>query len=82
MEAQYGKLPTEVADPFPSIYDRAEVSYRQGVWRANATIEQYHTTTEGRGYLDLSQAMIGYKKKKWDVKLGNFYEGAARRLGF
>lgn len=74
LETQYGKLPREIADPFPSIYDRAEISYRQKAWRAEATIEQYRTTFDDRGYLDFSQFRLGYKKKKWDIKVGNVYE--------
>jgi len=74
MEAQYGKLPTETADAFPSIYDRAEISYKKKGWRANITLEEYQTTISERGFVDLSQASVGYKKKKWDIKVGNFYE--------
>jgi len=74
LETQYGKLPREVADPFPTLYDRAEISYRQKAWRAEATIEQFHSTFDGRGYFDLSQFRLGYKKKKWDIKVGNIYE--------
>lgn len=74
LEGQFGKLPQETVDAFPSVYDRAEISYKNKGWRANATIEQYHTTFDGRSYIDLSQAHIGYKKKRWTIKLGNFYE--------
>lgn len=73
-EGQYGKLPSESVDPFPSIYDRLQLNYRKNGIHIGSTIEQYHTTFDGREYLDLSQFSVNYKKKKWDVKLGNFYE--------
>lgn len=79
-EVQYGKLPDESADPFPSFYDRAEFSFRKKGFSIGATTEQYHTTFDGRSYFDLSQLTLGYKKKKWDIKLGNFYETLGRGL--
>ncbi len=80
LETQIGKLPNETADIFPSFYDRTEIDYRKKGFSVNATIEQYHTTFDGRGYLDLSQLAVGYKKKKWEFKLGNFYETLGRGL--
>ena len=80
MEGQFGKLPDESADPFPSIYDRLEVDYRKKGFSVSTTIEQYHTTFNGRSYFDLSQLTLGYKKKKWDIKLGNFYETLGRGI--
>ncbi|MFT6809887.1 MAG: hypothetical protein ACJA01_003129 [Saprospiraceae bacterium] len=79
-EFQYGKLPDESADFFPSIYDRAEIDYRKKGFSISSTIEQYHTSFDGRSYFDLSQLTLGYKKKKWDIKLGNFYETLGRGL--
>ncbi len=79
-EFQYGKLPDESADPFPSFYDRAEIDYRKKGFSISTTIEQYHTTFDGRSYFDLSQVALGYKKKKWDVKVGNIYETLGRGL--
>ncbi len=79
-EFQIGKLPDESASIFPSIYDRLEVDYRKKGFSLSSTIEQYHTTFDNRGYLDLSQFTLGYKKKKWDLKVGNFYETLGRGL--
>jgi len=73
-EGQFGKLPNESADPFPSIYDRLQLSYRRNGFNISSTIEQYHTTFNERGYVDLSQFAVNYKKKQWDIKVGNFYE--------
>ncbi len=78
METQYGKLPNETADFFLSFYDRTEVDFRKKGLSVSATIEQYHTAFEGRSYTDLSQFTLGYKKKSWDFKLGNFYETLGR----
>ena len=80
LESQYGKLPDESADFFPSIYNRSEITYRKKGLNIASTIEQYHTTFDGRSYFDLSQLTVGYKKKKWDIKLGNFYETLGRGL--
>ena len=80
MEAQLGKLPNENVAIFPSVYDRLEIDYRKKGFSISSTIEQYHTTFEGRGYIDLSQLSLGYKKKGWDIKLGNFYETLGRGL--
>lgn len=74
IEVQYGKLPTESADPFPSIYDRGEISYKKKGFRAEATIEEYWTTFDDRSYLNLAQARLAYKNKTWNIQLGNFYE--------
>gem|GEM_PF-365410 len=73
-EGQFGKLPNESADPFPSIYDRLQLSYSRNGFNISSTIEQYHTTFNERGYVDLSQFAVNYKKKQWDIKVGNFYE--------
>ena len=79
-DVQYGKLPNESADPFPSFYDRTEIDFRKKGFSIGTTLEQYYTTFEGRSYFDLSQLSLGYKKKKWDIKLGNFYETLGRGI--
>ncbi len=79
-EVQFGKLPNEAADPFPSLYDRAVLNYRYGKLKASATIEQYQVKYEDRRYFDLSQLRLGYKTKHWDIKLGNFYETIGRGM--
>ncbi len=79
-EAQYGKLPDESADPFPSIYDRTEIDFRSKGFSISSTFEQYQVKYDDRRYIDLSQLTLGYKKKKWDIKLGNFYETLGRGL--
>jgi len=79
-EGQFGKLPDESADPFPSIYDRLELDYRKKGLSVSTTLEQYQTTFDGRSYFDLSQVSLGYKKKKWDIKLGNFYQTLGRGM--
>ncbi len=79
-EVQYGKLPDESSDFFPSIYDRTEIDYRKKGFSVSTTLEQYYTTKDGRSYFDLSQLALGYKKKKWDIKLGNFYETLGRGM--
>jgi len=79
-ETQYGKLPDESSDFFPSLYDRTEIVFRKKEFSIATTLEQYHTTKDGRSYFDLSQLTLSYKKKKWDIKLGNFYETLGRGL--
>ena len=78
LESQYGKLPDENADFFPSLYDRTEIEYRKKGISIGSTLEQYYTTFDDRSYFDISQLYFGYKKKKWDIKLGNFYETLGR----
>ncbi len=80
IEGQYGKLPQETVDPFPSIYDRLVIDYRQKYWNASATIEQFHTRFSGRSYVDLSQVRFQFKKNAWDIKFGNFYETLGRGM--
>ena len=80
LESQYGKLPDEASDFFPSIYDRTEISYLKKGLGVSTTLEQYHTTKEGRSYFDLSQFTLSYKKKGWNIKLGNFYETLGRGM--
>jgi len=80
LEVQIGKLPNESVEVFPSIYDRSEVNYRYKEFTLGVTLEQYHTTYENRGYLDLSQVNLNYKKKNWHLKLGNIYETLGRGL--
>lgn len=78
MEFQYGKIPTEVNDAFPSIYNRTILNYRFKKFTASTTIENYYTKFSDRNYTDLSQLSLRYKHKKWDIKLGNFYETLGR----
>ncbi len=79
-EVQFGKLPNEAADPFVSLYDRTTIDYRWNNFKLSTTIENYNSPFEGRGYLDLSQASLTYKKKKWTAKIGNYYETIGRGL--
>lgn len=78
MEAQYGKLPDEAADPFPSIYNRTILKYRLGKFRLSGTLEQYYTEIDDRTYLSPNQFSIQYKHKNWDIKLGTLYETLGR----
>ncbi len=79
-EVQFGKLPDELADPFVSWYDRLTIDYRFSAFKLSATIENYQSPYEDRNYIDLSQATLTYKKKKWTAKLGNFYETIGRGM--
>jgi len=79
-ETQFGKLPNEAADWFPSFYDRTEIDFRKKGFSISTTLEQYHTEVDGRSYFDLSQLSLGYKKKNWDIKIGNFYQTLGRGL--
>lgn len=78
LEFQYGKIPGADTSSFPSIYDRTTLSYRKSSFRAAITIEQYHSEFSDRNYMNLAQGLLQYKKKKWDIKLGNFYETLGR----
>lgn len=79
-ETQFGKLPNESADPFVSFYDRGTINYRYKKFKASATIENYSSPYENRNYIDLSQLTLSYKSKKWEAKLGNFYETLGRGM--
>jgi hypothetical protein len=79
-EVQFGKLPNESADPFVSFYDRATINYRWKSLKASATIENYTSPYDDRNYIDLSQLTLSYKSKKWEAKLGNFYETLGRGM--
>ena len=78
LEFQYGKLPTEVNDVFPSIYDRAVFNYRFKKFTAGVTLENYFTQFDDRNYASLSQYSLRYKHKKWDIKVGSLYETLGR----
>lgn len=80
IEFQFGKLPDETADEFPSIYDRTILQYKKKAFRVSATVEQFYSKFSERNYIDLSQALVQYKKKAWDIKVGNFYETIGRGL--
>ncbi len=77
-EFQFGKIPTEVNDEFPSIYDRANLSYRYKKFTASATIENYYTKFPDRNFTALSQFALRYNNKHWDLKVGNIYETLGR----
>ncbi len=79
-EVQLGKLPNESDEAFPSLYDRTEINFRYDEFTAGITIEDYFTEYDDRNYFDLSQASLVFKKKKWDIKLGNIYETLGRGL--
>jgi len=79
-EVQFGKLPDEAADPFVSWYDRLTIDYRFSDFKISTTIENYQSPYADRNYIDLSQATLTYKKKKWTAKLGNFYETIGRGM--
>jgi len=78
LEFQYGKIPTEVNEVFPSIYDRTVVNYRYKKFTAGITLENYLTKFSDRNYGALSQYTLKYKSKRWEFKLGNFYETLGR----
>lgn len=80
LEFQYGKIPGADTESFPSIYDRTTFSYRQSSFKAGITIEQYYSQYSERNYTNLAQGLLQYKKKKWDIKVGNFYETLGRGL--
>ncbi len=81
LETQFGKLPNESADPFASIYNRTILQYRKKAFRASVTLEQFHSyAATDRNYIDLSQSLLQYKKKAWDIKIGNIYETLGRGL--
>lgn len=78
LEFQYGKLPTEVNDVFPSVYDRATFSYRYKKFTASTTLENYYTQFGERNFTDLSQVALRFNNKHWDLKVGNIYETLGR----
>lgn len=80
LEFQYGKIPEADTSSFPSLYNRTTLSYRKASFKAAITIEQYHSDFSRRNYMNLAQGLLQYKKKKWDIKLGNFYETLGRGL--
>ena len=77
-EFQFGKLPTEINDAFPSIYDRTVLNYRFNKFTAGVTLENYFTKFDDRNYASLSQYSLRYKHKKWDLKVGSLYETIGR----
>ncbi len=80
LEFQFGNLPNQNEDSFASIYDRAILQYRHKAFRASVTVEQYHSEFSDRNFIDLSQGVLQYKKKAWDIKVGNIYETIGRGL--
>jgi len=78
LEFQYGKIPTEVNDVFPSVYDRVNLSYRYKKFTASTTLENYYTQFSDRNYTDLSQYSLRFNNKHWDLKVGNIYETLGR----
>lgn len=78
LEIQYGKLPNESADPFPSLYNRTIINFRKGKFKISGTLSQYYTEIEDRNYIHPAQLSLQYKNKHWDLKLGNFYETLGR----
>jgi len=80
IETQYGRLPNESVDLFPSVYNQLETDYKFKGLKANLAIEQYHAPFDGRSYTNLSKLSLSYKKKRWDIKIGNFYQTLDRGL--
>ena len=80
IEGQIGQLPNETVEVFPSIYNRTELKYQYKEFTTGLTLEQFYTIYENRSYFDLSQVNIAYKKKKWNINLGNIYETLGRGL--
>jgi len=78
LEFQYGKIPGADDKSFPSLYDRTTIAYRKSGIKASITLEQYHNEYSDRNYINFAQALVQYKKKKWDIKLGNIYETLGR----
>lgn len=78
MEIQYGKIPGADSKSFPSIFDRTTIAYRKSGFKAAITVEQFHSEYSDRNYINLAQGLVQYKKKKWDIKLGNIYETIGR----
>lgn len=78
MEIQYGEIPGADLKSFPSIYDRTTIAYRKSGIKASITVEQFHSEYSDRNYINLAQGLLQYKKKNWDIKLGNIYETIGR----
>ena len=78
LETQFGRLPSDTVDVFPTIYDRAVIDYKYKKLKAGVTIEQFYSPYAGRNYFAIQQARLQYQSRTLEIKVGNFYETIGR----
>jgi len=78
-EYQYGRLPNDTSS-MSTIYNRLVANYTYKSFKAGATLELFQTPFNGGSYVKLSQFSLQYKKKPFEVKIGNFYETIGRGI--
>ncbi len=78
-EYQYGRLPGDTSS-ISTLYDRLVANYNYKFLKASATLEQFNTPLAGSGYVKLTQFLLQYKRKPFEIKIGNFYETIGRGL--
>lgn len=79
-EYQYGKLGTADEDLFHSAYSRLMLNYGYHDFKFTFGGQAYYTPYEERNYFDPMWMSASYKKKGWDLKLGNFNETIGRGI--
>ncbi|MGR3810062.1 DUF6029 family protein [Jiulongibacter sp. NS-SX5] len=76
-ETQLGQLPNDVNN-IATFYARTALNYRLKSFRSSGTLEQFYSPRDGSTYFRLSQMTLQYKKRPFDLKIGNFYETIGR----
>ena len=76
-EFQYGRLPND-STSVATVYDRIVTSYSFGSFKTRVVFEGFETGIPESDYLALSQFSIRFKKRPFELEIGNFYETIGR----
>lgn len=76
-EFQYGRLPND-STSVATVYDRIVTNYSFGDFKTRAVIEGFETAIPESDYLNLSEFSIRFKKRPFELEVGNFYETLGR----
>lgn len=77
-EYQYGKLPTDTAGNFSTLYSRLNLSYNYKSFKLFLNTQAYITPYGSRNYIDASQYGANYRTKNFEINLGHFYQTFGR----
>ena len=81
LETQYGNDPGFSDSKALTLFNQLDASYRLNAFKLGARVEQFHTSAENDfQYIHLSQLNASFRKKRFSVQAGNYYDMLGRGL--
>lgn len=83
LEYSFGNVPGEEPSDVHALYDQFNLQYKLNAFTASVRFENYYSSLEQRDeYSKITQFAVGYRKKGWDLKIGNLQETLGKGLLF